>query len=612
MQFSNGSSQQAVHVRAPKLLPVSDAHFANFLRTAEDQRHARMLHSILTRPYEKRTGTFGGIENHDFFSRTLAMRKRNARIYREFSRQKENLLLLQRLQTIHFNEHPMYSRSRIGKSYSKEWEKHQQQHEAAKARLSTRPRVGSSVIFANTIAASPLSPRNRQSWEGKRVLPYRDTTLDRDPRDLPSRPPGRKSRPTSSFPSSTRGSTAGQLEGQRMSEERESIEAELQRRWTVLEQQNPQQQSDDDEKQPLDPAFERELGLGPDLEDASIDAWLRAHSNGGFEMPSAGQTGRAPTQLISPRPAEPVMNTARQQSVRARYIDPEEDDVDIGSEYEPVAAAQQSSLYALATDPFLAHDDVVDQYRLHQYSQRLPEDVRHPSNTPSDRPGSSNRRRSAQQQPLPPSSQSSASASSFQPASYPSSAHHEVDSVLDVLADFDDLRTHDVASNRRPMSPQQARRQLAREQRPDERHQAAYWPSHQQQRHSGDAFAASVPARNNRSAGRHSRGNSYSSASSAASVYRPAASVPARRASSARLTRSSVPVHAPSASEREADEYLRQLSDQFPSSSRARAEQQRSNTADKQRAHHPPPKKGFLKPTFNTKHYAAQTQPQKR
>lgn len=105
--------------------PTLNAHFARQERLLEDQRHAAMLRGIANRPATARTGAFASLSDHDFYSRTLAVRKRAERSEREFARQKENLLLLQRLQQIECHEHP--SRTARGRNFALDCEEHQSQ-----------------------------------------------------------------------------------------------------------------------------------------------------------------------------------------------------------------------------------------------------------------------------------------------------------------------------------------------------------------------------------------------------------------------------------------------------------------------------------------------------
>lgn len=474
---------------------LPDAHFARLVRESEDLRHARMLHSILHRPSEKHVGHFKDAERHQFYARTLAIRKRNSRTYKEFVRQKENLLLLQRLQQIHYYEHPTYSRSRVGKNYAKDWELHQHRHDAARKRLASRPRVGSSLIFNSSVRTSPLEPHHRSTWEygrdgtnATKKAPWRDTTHMRDEEIMKEREEAKKiKRQATATTRRNRHTTPATLEGAvTYSAERASIEAELQRRWSTMPSMldDPPYASDtlpSDPSSPYDDDFSG-LNLGPDVEDDALAGWLAAHRNGGLLYP------QPPSDI--PTAQQGGGSTHRRTTVRARYIDEEEDDIDDGEEYigsaNPIeshgtnlphpptlsltggvagartgltasASSLRTSLYDLAMHPDLGDgDERVQQFRLMQYAASMPF------------------------QPHPPHEPQHAHAglSSFHPfdgvASFSSPHSAEIDDVLAVLHEFDDIDgTHPDGDG----NPTHVRRAHMRQQRQ---------PFYQQQRRPTD------------------------------------------------------------------------------------------------------------------------------
>lgn len=276
-------SEAARFSHAAKALPVTNAHFARRVRLAEDVRHARMLHSILHRPVEARTGSFLTLNRHDYFARTLAARKRNERAYREFSRQKENLLLLQRLQQIAYKEDESAKAATIA---------HQRKHDEALQRLQSRPRVGSSLVFQKVNAASPLSPRNRREWDTSSSSSsnvgahsardgYRDTVFDRDP--PPCDPRSLRERTRSAQDTQGRSGLQRQV-----AEERERIERELARRWQTLEASHtrplgPEDREWDGTIDSMVRDYEEEAGLGPHDEEEAEELdrrWSQAMDPG--------------------------------------------------------------------------------------------------------------------------------------------------------------------------------------------------------------------------------------------------------------------------------------------------------------------------------------------
>jgi len=138
-----------------------------------------MLARIASRAPTARPDVLQNGSDHDFYKRTLLVRKECERRAKEGERIKENLLLLQRLQSIAHNEHD--SRTNKNKNYQAAWREHQKHHDRLVRRLSSRPRsaLTSSRHYALVELVSPLHPANRATWEGDRYkgkTKYVDTT----------------------------------------------------------------------------------------------------------------------------------------------------------------------------------------------------------------------------------------------------------------------------------------------------------------------------------------------------------------------------------------------------------------------------------------------------
>ena len=424
-----------------RVLPTaSDAHFARIEREAEDTRHARMLHTIANRPNTQAVGHFKNANKHEFYARTLAVRKKNARIYKEFARQKENLLLLQRLQQIHFYEHPSYSKSRIGKNYSNDWSRHQLLYDQAKARLSKRPRVGSSLIFAKTVKRSPLEERNRRESEGERYKKgiWRDTTGMRDEEilaELEQKKRDKKNRLKRD--DSQHSSAASSVDPS----ERFALEAELGRRWSKYSTEHNSGA----------PISWTDFELGEDIEDAHLAEWAKNHTRGFLPVDSVPNLNPTSTSTPASDPSTILLqpqqiDAQRRATMRARYIDEEEEDFDCdeSSDLTSMNHPLRTSLYDLATNNVAAQgDDFVQQYRLSQYHHSLPSP---PMPAPIPPP-----------LPLPFDSRHEFSVG-FEALDSPHS--HEIDHVLAVLAEFDDLECDDSNQPVRHTAGERRARQL--------------------------------------------------------------------------------------------------------------------------------------------------------
>lgn len=297
--------------------------------------------------------------------------------------------------------------------------------------MRVRPRLGSSLVFRAVDRVSPLTPRNRVQWDGRAKLqPYHDSTWERDADRHTARP---------STAAGSKGSSKllqQRDDGTRraMEAERAAIEAELQRRWDVLES-GPRGHSN------LSAASSRrallEEQLGPDEEEVpwsrALDPFMHA-----APLPVAAPAFAHNLQYFSESFAATVhatgashdpeslaaLESARRRAIRARYVAEDEDDVDLDDEAQQqqqslsaagaaAAPVPLASLYALAMHPQLSAGDAeIEAYRVMQYAQLhgLPAPPPPPAHAPRPPLHQRSGSRSARSSRRPPSATASAAA----------------------------------------------------------------------------------------------------------------------------------------------------------------------------------------------------------
>ena len=296
--------------------------------------------------------------------------------------------------------------------------------------MRVRPRLGSSLVFRSVDRISPLTPRTRVQWDGRAKLqPYHDTTWERDADRHTARPatvakPKGSSKLLQQRDDETR---------RAMETERAAIEAELQRRWDVLESgprghSNPsaassrralleEQLGPDEEEVPWSRAFDPFMHAAP----LPVAAPAFAHHLQSYSESFATTAHAAGASHDSESLA--ALESARRRAIRARYVAEDEDDVDLDDE----AQQQQSrdaaggaagpvplaSLYALAMHPQLSAGDAeIEAYRVMQYAQLhgLPAPPPPPTHAPRPPLHQRSGSRSARSSRQPPSATAGAAA----------------------------------------------------------------------------------------------------------------------------------------------------------------------------------------------------------